>query len=75
MGPNFKVIFAEFKYLQVPWTVHGTHKKKKKGKRAKQCKRVAIQTQPKIIFILLRVFDRRDVFFCIKFLLFPATEF
>ena len=49
--------------------------KKKKGKRAKQCKRVAIQTQPKILFILLRVFDRRDVFFCIKFLLFPAIEF
>ena len=50
VGPSFKVIFAEFKYLRVSWTVHGTHRKKRR--RAKQRVCVAIQTQPKILFIL-----------------------
>ena len=53
--------------------VHGIQRKKRRH--AKQRRRVAIETQPKIIFILLWVFGRRDGFFGIKFLLFPATEF
>ena len=75
VGPSFKVIFAEFKYLRVSWTVHGTHRKKRR--RAKQRVCVAIQTQPKILFILFfyGCLVGGVFFFGIKFLLFPATEF